>query len=124
MPDPSGRADDPGRSVAELTLHVEDFAGPDRWRWVLVAPDGGVLARHEVRLDPTGPQYEAFLDLPGYLRRHAAPDVRAAREREIVRDVGTWIGTQVLGPVAPALLAAAPAVVRVVVPRDVPPRGA
>ncbi|WP_327696701.1 CHAT domain-containing protein [Streptomyces sp. NBC_00459] len=106
--------------MAELTLHVEDFAGPDRWRWVLVAPDGGVLARHEVRLDPTGPRYEAFLDLPGYLRRHAAPDVRAAREREIVRDVGTWIGAEVLGPVAPALLAAAPAVVRVVVPRDVP----
>ncbi|NEA64736.1 CHAT domain-containing protein [Streptomyces sp. SID12488] len=118
--DQSGRADDPDQSGVELTLHVEDFAGPDRWRWVLVAPDGGVLARHEVRLDPTGPQYEAFLDLPGYLRRHAAPDVRAAREREIVRDVGTWIGTEVLGPVAPALLAAAPAVVRVVVPRNVP----
>ncbi|WP_157877027.1 CHAT domain-containing protein, partial [Streptomyces graminilatus] len=106
--------------MVELTLCVEDFVGPDRWRWVLFGPDGGVLARHEVRLDPAGPQYEAFLDLPGYLRRHAAPDVRAAREREIVRDVGTWIGTEVLGPVAPALLAAAPAVVRVVVPRDVP----
>uniref|UniRef100_UPI000A382B1D CHAT domain-containing protein n=1 Tax=Streptomyces reticuliscabiei TaxID=146821 RepID=UPI000A382B1D len=110
----------PDGALVELTLHVEDFAGPDRWRWVLVAPDGNVLARHDVRLDPSGPQYEAFVDLPGYLRRHAAPDVRAAREREIVRDVGTWIGAEVLGPVAPALLAAAPAVVRVVVPRDVP----
>ncbi|WP_105972911.1 CHAT domain-containing protein [Streptomyces geranii] len=108
------------RPAAELTLLVEDFTGPDHWRWVLTAPDGTVLARHEVRLDPTGPQYEAFLDLPGYLRRHAAPDVRAAREREIVREVGTWVGAEVLGPVAPALLAAAPAVVRVVVPADVP----
>ncbi|MDX2545210.1 CHAT domain-containing protein [Streptomyces sp. WI04-05B] len=106
--------------MVELSLLVEDFAGPDRWRWVLVAPDGEVLARHEVRLDRSGPQYEAFVDLPGYLRRHAAPDVRAVREREIVRDVGTWIGAEVLGPVAPVLLAAAPAVVRVVVPRDVP----
>ncbi|WP_405820152.1 CHAT domain-containing protein [Streptomyces sp. NBC_01390] len=110
----------PDGAVAELTLLVEDFTGPDRWRWLLLGPDGGVLARHEVRLDPAGPQYEAFLDLPGYLRRHAAPDVRAVREREIVREVGTWIGAEVLGPVAPALLAAAPAVVRVVVPRDVP----
>ncbi|MGW3646994.1 CHAT domain-containing protein [Streptomyces sp. NPDC000878] len=107
-------------SLVELTLLVEDFAGPDHWRWVLVAPDGEVLARHEVRLDPTGPQYEAFLDLPGHLRRHAPPDVRAAREREIVREVGAWIGAEVLGPIAPALLAAAPAVVRVVVPTDVP----
>ncbi|MFF3375774.1 CHAT domain-containing protein [Streptomyces sp. NPDC002680] len=107
-------------SLVELTLLVEDFAGPDHWRWVLVAPDGEVLARHEVRLDPTGPLYEAFLDLPGHLRRHAPPDVRAAREREIVREVGAWIGAEVLGPVAPALLAAAPAVVRVVVPTDVP----
>ncbi|MGW1713158.1 CHAT domain-containing protein [Streptomyces sp. NPDC002156] len=107
-------------SLVELTLLVEDFAGPDHWQWVLVAPDGEVLARHEVRLDPTGPLYEAFLDLPGHLRRHAPPDVRAAREQEIVREVGAWIGTEVLGPVAPALLAAAPAVVRVVVPTDVP----
>ncbi|MBW8737339.1 MAG: CHAT domain-containing protein [Streptomyces turgidiscabies] len=110
----------PDQSVSQLTLRVEDFAGPDRWRWVLVAPDGEVVTRHEVRLDPAGPQYEAFLDLPGYLRRHAAPDVRAVREREIVREVGTWIGAEVLGPVAPALLAWAPAVVRVVVPADVP----
>ncbi|WP_405771424.1 CHAT domain-containing protein [Streptomyces sp. NBC_01538] len=106
--------------MSQLTLRVEDFAGPDRWRWVLVAQDGEVVARHEVRLDPAGPQYEAFLDLPGYLRRHAAPDVRAEREREIVREVGTWIGAEILGPVAAALLAWAPAVVRVVVPADVP----
>uniref|UniRef100_A0AAU2A2V3 CHAT domain-containing protein n=1 Tax=Streptomyces sp. NBC_00093 TaxID=2975649 RepID=A0AAU2A2V3_9ACTN len=110
----------PDGAVAELRLFVEDFAGPDHWRWVLVAPGGEVLARHEVRLDPTGPLYEAFLDLPGHLRRHAPPDVRAAREREIVREVGAWIGAEVLGPVAPALLAAAPAVVRVVVPTAVP----
>ncbi|QKG19134.1 hypothetical protein ACTIVE_0770 [Actinomadura verrucosospora] len=52
----------------------------------------------------------------GYLRRYVAPDRRAAREAEIVAWVGAWIGEHALGPVGPALVAAAPAVVRVVAP--------
>ncbi|WP_062213877.1 AAA family ATPase [Streptomyces sp. NBRC 109706] len=107
--------------VAQLRLEVDEVAGPDRWRWVLTRPHGNgpggrVLASHRVRLDRRHPAYEAFTDLPAYLRRHAAPDIRADREAEIVREVGTWIAEEVLGPVAPALVAAAPAVVRVVVP--------
>ncbi|MFD0315700.1 CHAT domain-containing protein [Streptomyces flavalbus] len=100
----------------ELVLAVRDFTGPDRWRWELTGPDGRLLAGHEVRLDRDGALYEAFVDLPGYVRRHAPPDERVAREREIVRELGAWIGARVLGPVADALLAAAPAVVRVVAP--------
>ncbi|GEC08658.1 hypothetical protein SSP24_63130 [Streptomyces spinoverrucosus] len=107
--------------MAELRLEVRDFAGLDRWRWELTESDGGrVLARHEVRLDPDCAPYEAFLDIPGHVRRHAAPDQRVEREREIVREVGAWIGAEILGPVADVLLAAAPVVVRVVVPPDVP----
>ncbi|MFG3659307.1 CHAT domain-containing protein [Streptomyces sp. NPDC047706] len=107
--------------MAELLLEVQDFAGLHRWRWELTDPaDGRVLARHEVRLDPGCAQYEAFLDIPGHIRRHAAPDRRTAREREIVREVGAWIGTEILGPAAGVLPAAAPVVVRVVVPADVP----
>ncbi|MER7051792.1 CHAT domain-containing protein [Streptomyces sp. NPDC000351] len=105
-------------AVTELLLEAHDVAGPDRWRWELTGPDGGVLARHTVRLDPGSSRYEAFLDLPGHVRRHAAPDERTVRERQIVREVGEWIGTEILGPVGPALAAAAPAVVRVVVPAD------
>ncbi|MGC0331255.1 hypothetical protein RKD23_004245 [Streptomyces sp. SAI-170] len=104
--------------MRELRLHVRDFAGPDRWSWELTGPD--VRARHDVRLDVSRPEYEAFLDLAGFVRRHAPPDRRVAREREIVREVGAWIGAEVLGPIGPLLLAAAPAVVRVVVPADVP----
>ncbi|MGW5126176.1 CHAT domain-containing protein [Streptomyces sp. NPDC004069] len=99
-----------------LRLEAREVAGPDRWRWVLTGPDGRMLARHDVRLDLASPWYEAAVDLPGYLWRHAAPDLRDVREAEIVRDVGSWLGEQVLGPVADALRAAAPAVVRVVVP--------
>ncbi|MFI9614486.1 CHAT domain-containing protein [Streptomyces sp. NPDC052023] len=107
--------------MTELCLKIRDFAGLDRWRWELTDPaDGRVLARHEVRLDPGCAQYEAFLDVPGHLRRHAAPDQRTVREREIVREVGAWIGAEILGPAAGVLPAAAPVVVRVVVPADVP----
>ncbi|MDW4903787.1 hypothetical protein RB628_00110 [Streptomyces sp. ADMS] len=72
----------PDGAVAELTLHVEDFAGPDRWRWVLVAPDGEVLARHEVRLDPAGPRTRPS---------STCPDICAGtRPRTYGRSSGTW----------------------------------
>lgn len=102
--------------VVQLRLEAQDVVGPDRWRWALTGPDGRALARHDVRLDPDSPQYEAALDLLGYLRRHAAPDLRETGQEEIVREVGEWLGGEVLGPVADALCAAAPAVVQVVTP--------
>ncbi|MFR0359258.1 CHAT domain-containing protein [Streptomyces sediminimaris] len=99
-----------------LRLEAHDVVGPHRWRWVLSGPDGRTRARHEVRLDQESPQYEAALDLPGYLRRHVAPDLREAGQEDLLREVGEWLCERVLGPVAEALCAAAPAVVRVVVP--------
>ncbi|UED87384.1 AAA family ATPase [Streptomyces profundus] len=107
--------------MAELHLHVDDLVATDQWRWVLTEPNGDgsggrVVVSHRVRLDRERPEYEAFTDLHAYLRRHVAPDVQADREGEIIRAVGDWIAEEVLGPVAPALVAAAPAVVRVVVP--------
>jgi len=51
----------------------------------------------------------AFADLPGYLRWHVAPDRRAGDEARIVAEVGAWIGSQVLGPVAGALARKRPA---------------
>ncbi|GGL94346.1 hypothetical protein GCM10010129_42850 [Streptomyces fumigatiscleroticus] len=107
-------------TVPELRLEAHDVTGPGHWRWRLTAPDGRVLARHEVRLDPDSPQYEALADVPDHVRRHAAPDQRAVREPELVREVGEWIGSRILGPVGPVLAAAAPVVVRVVVPVEPP----
>jgi hypothetical protein len=57
-----------------LTLTAEDFAGPNRWYWRLQDGDR-LLADHEVQLDPADWQYEAYLDLSGYLRVHASPGV-------------------------------------------------
>ncbi|WP_157570159.1 CHAT domain-containing protein [Microtetraspora malaysiensis] len=106
--------------MAALRLEAQDVVGLDRWCWTLTGADGRVLARHDVRLNPDSPQYEASLDLLGYLQRHAAPDLREIREEEIVRNVGEWLVEEVLGPVADALCAAAPAAVQVVAPTHAP----
>ncbi len=102
----------------ELRLEVREFAGLDRWRWVLTGPGDGLLADHEVRLDTGCWQFEAFTDLQAYLDWHVAPDQWVEDEARVVADVGEWIGGQVFGPVADAMVAARPTTVRVVVPEE------
>jgi tetratricopeptide (TPR) repeat protein len=104
--------------VGELRLEVREFQDLTRWRWVLTGPGMAFVADHEVRLDGRCWQYEAFADLLGYLDWHVAPDRLAEDEARIVGEVGTWIGTEVLGPVADALVKARPATVRVIVPPE------
>jgi tetratricopeptide (TPR) repeat protein len=104
--------------LGELRLEVRDFADPARWGWSLTGDGGAFLAGHEVRLDAGSWQYEAFADLLGYLSWHAAPDRFAEDEARIVDELGEWIGSQVLGPVAGALVRARPATVRVIVPPE------
>lgn len=103
--------------MRELRLEVLEFGDLTRWRWRLTGAGGKFLADHEVRLDKGCWQYEAFSDLLGYLSWHAAPDRWDEDEARIVGEVGSWIGSEVLGPVATALAKQRPATVRVVVPR-------
>lgn len=107
-----------GRTAGLLELQALDYEGPARWRWRLTGPGGQFLADHQVSLDTTATEYEAFIDLHGYLRRYAAPDRRAASEAKIVGRVGRWIGEAVLGPVGPAIVAEAPVTVRVTLPAE------
>ena len=100
----------------ELRLEVREFQDDARWRWVLTGAGGALVADHEVRLDRRRWEFEAFGDLLSYLNWHAAPDQRAEDEARIVGEVGAWIGTEVLGPVAAAMVKARPDAVRVVVP--------
>ncbi len=102
--------------MGELRLEVREFTDLTRWRWVLTGADGQFAADHEVRLDATCWQYKALADLLAYLRWHAAPDRQAEDEVRIVAEIGHWIGTQVLGRVATALVKARPMTVRVIVP--------
>jgi len=94
-----------------LTLEAADCGGPEQWRWVLRDDTGAVIGDHEVRLDPTDPQLEAFRRLPRYLRRSVSPDDPIGSEATLVADLGDWIGAQVLGPIGPLLVDHAPAVV-------------
>ena len=103
--------------ASELRLEVRDYTDLTRWRWVL-SESGKFLADHEVRLDSAAWQYEASTDLLGYLSWHVAPDRRAQDEARIVGEFGTWIGAEVLGPIATALADAAPATERVIVPGE------
>jgi hypothetical protein len=105
-------------AVRELRLEVREFRDLTRWRWVLTRPGGALVADHEVRLDRQCWQYEAFTDLLGYLGWHSAPDQRARDEARIVGQVGAWIGSEVLGPVADALARERPTTVRVIVPDE------
>ena len=100
-----------------LSLVVHDFESLARYRWVLAGPEGEQLASHQVRLDRGSPEFEAFLALNHHLGWRADPWARAEDEARIAREIGHWVGTQVLGPISGALAAATPATVRVIVPR-------
>jgi hypothetical protein len=102
----------------ELVLRAVDVAGPCQWRWLLVDERSGVsLADHLVELDPGAAETKAFEDLYRFLRWRADPDRRVASEAELVRRVGAWIGSVVLGErIGRAIVTAAPVTVRVVVP--------
>lgn len=99
-------------------LDVRDYVGPARWRWVLSSLGGEMLCDHQVMLDESCWQYEAFADLPGYLRWHVVPDRRIQDEAVILAAASEWIGEQVLGPIGAVLAATAPATVLVRVPEQ------
>src|SRR5690349_10817836 len=86
-------------------LQVEDWIGPTRWRWRLSEPaDSSVgVVEHEVLLDPSVWQFEAFTDLYRYLQWNVSPARRREHEAQLLQEVGDWIGQQVLGAVAEAI---------------------
>ncbi|MEU4746655.1 hypothetical protein AB0G02_40220, partial [Actinosynnema sp. NPDC023658] len=97
------------------TLEAVEVAGPHRWRWVLSAESGRVLADHQVDLDVGTAEYEAFCDLVGHLDRHRLPHDPIGSETAAVDRVATWISERVFGD---ALLGRLSGSVRVLVPRD------
>lgn len=101
-----------------LVLRAVDVAGPCRWRWLLVDERSGVaLADHRVELDPGAVETAAFGDLYRFVRWRADPDRQVGSEAELVRGVGAWIGSVVLGErIGRVIAQAAPVTVRVVVP--------
>jgi hypothetical protein len=97
------------------TLRAVEVAGPTRWRWVLSAESGLLLADHEVDLDADSAEYEAFCDLMVYLDRHRLPHDPVGSEAAAVERLSAWISERVFGETLLAMLADT---VRVIVPRD------
>ena len=104
--------------MSDLRLEVREFESLAKWRWVLTGPGGKLLADHEVRLDAGCWQFDAFTDLPEYLRWRAPRDRGIEDEARIVAEVGEWVGAQVLGPVGAVMVEKHPATVRLVVPEE------
>jgi tetratricopeptide (TPR) repeat protein len=102
-----------------LSLEARDFESVAQFRWVLTSAEGELLADHQVWLDTSSSEYEAFKDLHHHLHWRAAPDrlTGPADQARLVGQIGAWIGTHVFGPIGPALVAAAPVTVRIIVPR-------
>jgi hypothetical protein len=107
-----------GSAMSVLRLDVVKFTDLSRWHRILTDASGKVLAQHEVLLDTTGWQFDAFADLAGYLSWHTAPDERPADESRIVAELGEWIGAQVLGEVGEAVMLASPVTVQLTVPEN------
>jgi hypothetical protein len=101
-----------------LRLDALEFTDLSRWHWILTDASGRVLARHEVLLDTTRWQFDAFADLARYLSWYTAPDERVSDEARIVAELGEWIGAQVLGQVGEAMMQASPVAVQLTVPEN------
>ena len=103
----------------ELKLSVAEYRDACHWYCRLADAGGKFLADHNVKLNPTDPEYPGFVDLPSFLRTRAAPDRRHQDEKRLVEEVGAWIGRNVYGPLAEKILAAdTPVTVRVEIPAE------
>jgi len=102
-----------------LRLEVASFSDQDHWRWRLTDAQGKFLADHEVALDRAEAEHSAFVNLESYLHHHGAPDKWPDDQVDLLRQVSTWIGAHVLGPIGPAILNnGTPSTVRVIVPPE------
>lgn len=120
---PASGADDttPDR-VATLRVLADRPIQPWRWTWQLTFddethPESPQAVEHPVELDPHSTEFEAFTGLHRWLRWRSAPFGGMNRRTELMGRIGTWLGAQVLGPVAARLVRLAPVTVRVLVPQ-------
>jgi hypothetical protein len=103
----------------QLKLSVADYRDACNWRCCLTDANGNFLADREVKLSAADAEYLGWLDLPCFLRGHAAPDRRHQDETRLVEEVGAWIGRNVYGSLAEKILAAGtPVTVRVEIPAE------
>lgn len=102
-----------------LILEAVDFKDPQHWRWVLKDRQGKFLADHEVDLDPTDPNYSAFIDLECFLKANSSPDRWLEDQIRLMQQIGSWIGKEALGSVGERIAKfSTPVTIRVQVPQE------
>ena len=76
----------------QLILEVADYQSDREWLWRLQDANGNYLASSEVKLNPQDLAHAGFADLPAYLHHY-----QTRNETEVLRELGEWMGEQVLG---------------------------
>jgi len=101
----------------QLFLSVSESRDPDHWRWELKDAKGNVLADHTVALDPAEKEYLGFVNLAAYANSYRG----AFTYREILNQIGAWMGERVFGNLRAKLrerLTPPTTIVQVNVPRN------
>jgi tetratricopeptide (TPR) repeat protein len=108
-------------SVDILLLKVADCKDYLHWRWVLTDNADNILADQEVRLEADDPNYNEMIDLYSYLNSYSSPDNRIVDQLQLLDEIGTWIGSNILGKVGDRLSQYhTPLTIRVLIPPDAP----
>jgi len=101
----------------QLVLAVSEYRDPDHWRWELKDAKGNVLADHTVALDSNEREYLGFVNLAAYANSYRG----AYTYREILDQIGAWMGEHVFGNLRAKLrerLTPPTTIVQVNVPRN------
>jgi tetratricopeptide (TPR) repeat protein len=104
---------------ALLLLEIKEFKDPQHWRWVLNDNRGKFLQDFPVAINIKDSNYQAFLDLDRYLKANSSPDKSLEIQTKLIRQVGTWVGKEVLGRVGEEIAKYATSItIKVVVPSE------
>ena len=101
--------------MPEFTLTLTNYSTDRQWSWEL-SSRGIPLARHDVRVDPADPSFEAFTNIQAYVTWRTSPRTPQSVKSEVLDDLGRWITAKLFGPIADALCDGLPTVVNVVLP--------
>ncbi len=83
----------------QLFLDLTEYRDENHWRWELKDAKGNVLADHTVALDPNEREYVGFQNLDAYMQRNRG----AFTHREMLNQIGEWMGERVFGDLRPKL---------------------
>ena len=97
--------------MAYLELRVDDLGSPLSWQWELTGKT--FIDDHDVGIDPSEWQYQAFTNFYEWLEENK--DIDAS---QVIAEVGNWVAENMFGRIGPALAQRAPCEVLITIPGD------